>query len=374
MDTRLTPKSFHSNKCDFCYQAGVPVKSLSCRNHFYCGVCERFAPKFYKKNDYSCNRCLVHPSRFTPTKVCMQSTTKKKPVFEEVTCTIVIDSGNVLTFDDNDTDSENDLEGNNVEWDHLLESMTSSQPNQKVDKSTKGLQEKPLRLDLSAINKSDGQESPTIGRSRKSRDEKIQECTSPNFVGGEYNLGQGSSETEAEQERGSSPVKGIKKKSMFPTKSSDESDLELLDGVEGPDLEPLDVVVGPDLEPLDVVVGPDLELLDGVEGPDLEPLDVVVGPDLEPLDVVVGPDLEPLDVVVGPDLEPLDVVVGPDLKPLDVVEGPDLEPLGDMEGRDFEPLGDVEGPDFEPLGDVEGPELSDGRDSSDDLAGVFWAL
>lgn len=125
-----------------------------------------------------------------------------------------------LTFDivnfcnsDNDTDSENDLEGNNVEWDHLLESMTSSQPNQKVDKSTKGLQEKPLRLDLSAINKSDGQESPTIGRSRKSRDEKIQECTSPNFVGEEYNLGQGSSETEqiveAEQERGSSPVKGI---------------------------------------------------------------------------------------------------------------------------------------------------------------------
>ena len=92
-----------SSKCDFCYQSGITVKPLSCSRHFYCGVCEKFAPKFYKRSDYTCSRCSGLPkSRHHRINLDLSPTTpdshssKKKQSFKEVT--IAVEGGNIISF------------------------------------------------------------------------------------------------------------------------------------------------------------------------------------------------------------------------------------------------------------------------------------
>lgn len=105
MDLWLNPSRSNepTSKCDFCYQTGVPVKSLSCGSHFYCGVCEKFAPKFYKRSDYTCSRC-PGPRRsqrqsldldLSPTTLNVRNV-KKKQDFKEVT--IAVEGGNIISF------------------------------------------------------------------------------------------------------------------------------------------------------------------------------------------------------------------------------------------------------------------------------------
>lgn len=105
MDLWLNPSRSNepTSKCDFCYQTGVPVKSLSCGSHFYCGVCEKFAPKFYKRADYTCSRC-PGPRRsqrqsldldLSPTTLNVRPV-KKRQDFKEVT--IAVEGGNILSF------------------------------------------------------------------------------------------------------------------------------------------------------------------------------------------------------------------------------------------------------------------------------------
>lgn len=105
MDLWLNPSRSNepTSKCDFCYQTGVPVKKLKCGIHFYCGVCEKFAPKFYKRADYTCSRC-PGPRRshrqsldldLSPTTLNVRPV-KKKQDFKEVT--IAVEGGNIISF------------------------------------------------------------------------------------------------------------------------------------------------------------------------------------------------------------------------------------------------------------------------------------
>lgn len=105
MDIWLNPSQSKedSSKCDFCYQSGITVKPLSCSRHFYCGVCEKFAPKFYKRSDYTCSRCSGLPkSRHHRINLDLSPTTpnshssKKKQDFKEVT--IAVEGGNIISF------------------------------------------------------------------------------------------------------------------------------------------------------------------------------------------------------------------------------------------------------------------------------------
>ncbi|XP_061193952.1 uncharacterized protein LOC133202189 [Saccostrea echinata] len=256
MDIWLKDKSFRtkepSSKCDFCYQSGVPVKPLSCNKHFYCGVCEKFAPKFCKRADYTCSRCSaqthIRPQRinldFSPANVNSQRAAKKKPAFKEVT--IAIEGGTILSFGDPDPDSGDDLEGNNVEWDHLLQSMTSPQPSLETGRWSREQIHRNSTHILPCVGGSGSQESTVIGGFRESRDEVNDPGTCPRSS--EHSRRGNTVKTEStkekvkeEQERGSSPVKGLRTKfscfEMLPGETSDdESDFNPIGDVEGPEM------------------------------------------------------------------------------------------------------------------------------------------
>ncbi|XP_062604169.1 uncharacterized protein LOC134265988 [Saccostrea cucullata] len=275
MDIWLKDKSFQtkdpSSKCDFCYQSGVPVKPLLCNKHFYCSVCEKFAPKFCKRADFTCSRCSTKTNiqhqrinlDFSPNNVFSEHTGKKKPEFKEVA--IAMEGGTILSFGDPDQDSDDDLEGNNVEWDHLLQSMTSPQPNLETERRSSEQIKRNHRHVLSCADGPESQESAVIRGFKESRDEVNNQNTSlrssEHYRRGNTQKSEsmnekitkkqekGSStvkttrvkEVKEEEERGSSPVKGLRPKfSRFETLpgefSEDENDFSPIGDVEGPEV------------------------------------------------------------------------------------------------------------------------------------------
>lgn len=104
---------------------------------------------------------------------------------------------------DPDPDSGDDLEGNNVQWDHLLESLTSSQQTRGKSPKMKKISQTESRS-FSTANKVDCKKSGGVGGSTRSCDDvlKKQSGSQRKSSGQKQRVGL------EEQERGSSPVKG----------------------------------------------------------------------------------------------------------------------------------------------------------------------
>ena len=105
---------------------------------------------------------------------------------------------------DPDADSGDDLEGNNSEWDQLLQSLTAEQV------SSKKTPEPLVKNDVPCKGKSGVQTAAGVGESTGSRDKVFdgnhRQSTSP----GSKSVGdRNQEEATEEQERGSSPVKGF---------------------------------------------------------------------------------------------------------------------------------------------------------------------
>ncbi|KAK3092591.1 hypothetical protein FSP39_004733 [Pinctada imbricata] len=124
-------RSYEEGACDFCHQNHVKVRPLLCMKHFFCRVCEDFAPKF-KRRDYRCSKCSTKvrkENRFDLKMIdeCMSRHLGRpeKPQFREIA--VNFGGSDVVTFLD-ETDSEDDLAGNNTEWDQLFRDLASDSP------------------------------------------------------------------------------------------------------------------------------------------------------------------------------------------------------------------------------------------------------
>lgn len=104
---------------------------------------------------------------------------------------------------DPDPDSGEDLEGNNVQWDHLLESLTSSQQTQGKSLKMKKIPQAESRS-VSTANKADGKRSRGVDGFTKSCDDVHKKQSGSH----RKSSGQKQRVDLEEQERGSSPVKG----------------------------------------------------------------------------------------------------------------------------------------------------------------------
>lgn len=104
---------------------------------------------------------------------------------------------------DPDPDSGDDLEGNNVQWDHLLESLTSSQRTRGKSPKMKKIPQTESRS-FSTANKADGKKSGGVGGSTMSCDDVHKKQSGSQ----RKSSGQKQRVDLEEQERGSSPVKG----------------------------------------------------------------------------------------------------------------------------------------------------------------------
>lgn len=114
---------------------------------------------------------------------------------------MIIKTNNLDT--DPDPDSGDDLEGNNVQWDHLLESLTSSQRTRGKSPKMKKIPQTESRS-FSTANKADGKKSGGVGGSTRSCDDVHKKQSGSQ----RKSSGQKQRVDLEEQERGSSPVKG----------------------------------------------------------------------------------------------------------------------------------------------------------------------
>ena len=105
---------------------------------------------------------------------------------------------------DPDADSGDDLEGNNTEWDQLLQSLTAEQV------SSKKTPEPLVKNNVPCKGKSGVQTAAGVGESTESRDKVFggnhRQSSSP---GSKSEGDRNQEEAAEEQERGSSPVKGF---------------------------------------------------------------------------------------------------------------------------------------------------------------------
>ncbi|XP_060069037.1 uncharacterized protein LOC132549132 [Ylistrum balloti] len=149
---RVRPENTNPSKvggCDFCYQKNIKIRPLQCQNHFYCQVCEEFCPKI-RKGDFTCRKCShrtrqlddENRKRVDDFYVKQEGLAKPKG-FEEVI--ISIDGSNIISFDGDD--DEEDLSGNNTEWDFLLQSLTSKERKKNNKESEKVLGSKKSKPD-----------------------------------------------------------------------------------------------------------------------------------------------------------------------------------------------------------------------------------
>ncbi|XP_052103926.1 uncharacterized protein LOC127737347 [Mytilus californianus] len=144
--------SYESGNCDFCKQRNVKVKPLNCKRHFYCRTCNDFSPKFQRK-DFQCRACSERFQKRT------EDNLKKVDNFlggkiggceKQKDVNLSIAGGSIITFDKEnlEEESDEDLTGNNDEWEHLLQTMTTEKQKKK-DKPThkrKKKSNRPLQL------------------------------------------------------------------------------------------------------------------------------------------------------------------------------------------------------------------------------------
>ncbi|CAC5372075.1 unnamed protein product [Mytilus coruscus] len=178
--------SYESGNCDFCKQRNVKVKPLNCKRHFYCRTCNDFSPKFQRK-DFQCRACSERLQKLT------EDNLKKVDNFlggeiggcekqKDVNLSI---AGGSITFDieNLEEESDEDLTGNNDEWEHLLKTMTTEEhkkkdrpTHKKKKKSNRPLQLVPremsfMKLVLPSATRRNGERSEEMKNENKNKKE-----------------------------------------------------------------------------------------------------------------------------------------------------------------------------------------------------------
>ncbi|KAK3595924.1 hypothetical protein CHS0354_032431 [Potamilus streckersoni] len=130
------PEDYGFGDCCLCHQKNVKVKQLICGKHYFCRMCYEFVPRL-RKGNLSCANCAsgekIRMNRQSMDRVdafIAQQTGMDSSKFQDVTMSVRGD--NIISFTDCD---DNDLSGNNEEWERLLQPDVSVLENNAHRKS-----------------------------------------------------------------------------------------------------------------------------------------------------------------------------------------------------------------------------------------------
>ncbi|XP_052767921.1 uncharacterized protein LOC128208403 [Mya arenaria] len=105
--------------CHVCFQSGVRVRRLTCGRHNYCRMCADFQPRLVN-GDFSCKQCQDGKRRRGGDRAIIDDFLALR------TGTPATLTGDQRAPADAETVDDTDLDGNNAEWEHLLQPASTS--------------------------------------------------------------------------------------------------------------------------------------------------------------------------------------------------------------------------------------------------------